>query len=164
MSTERVVIVGCGRRDCGDDGIGARIGEDLRRADLPRTRVRITESPGVELIADMEGVELFVIIDAAQATAGHPPGKWARIDYRDPSARLLPSGRGGTHGFSVAEALQLADHLGELPATVWVYAVFGGSFELGANPTAEVISAGDKVVEAICGDVTKFLGSPSCTS
>ncbi|MCK4658318.1 MAG: hydrogenase maturation protease [Phycisphaerae bacterium] len=158
MRNNRITIVGCGRTDSGDDAVGIRVGEALVRCALPDTRILLTEWPGVDLIADMEGVELFVLIDAARAVPGHPPGSWEKIDYRNFSGTLLTSHHESSHGWSIAETLELADRLGELPPRVWIYAIFGARFEFGAQPSEATIAVVPEVTAAIQHDVTQFLG------
>ncbi|MCP4593819.1 MAG: hydrogenase maturation protease [bacterium] len=167
MAGGRVTIVGCGRTDCGDDGAGVRIGEALRRSDLaehPGVRILLTESPGIDLIADMEGVEFFVLVDAAQADSDHPAGTWAKLDYGAPGAKLRVGRQQSTHGLSIAEALELAAALGQLPSQVWVYAVFGERFDLGTEASPETTAVLPSIAQMIERHVAEYLDEASCTS
>ena len=61
------------------------------------------------------------------------------------AATPLPRGALGmsTHGFGLAEALELARALGQLPRRCIVYAIEGASFETGAPLSPEVAAAVD---------------------
>ena len=71
-----------------------------------------------------------------------------------------------THSLSVPEILKLGDALEVLPATVWIYAVFGDRFELGqpVSPAARELAV--RVAKAVAHDIRAFLaaGALSCTS
>jgi hydrogenase maturation protease len=166
MVTDRcATIVACGRRDSGDDSLGIQVGEMLARRALPQTRLVLTESPGIDLIAEMAGVELFILIDAARATPAHPPGSWERIDYRDFPGSLPTHPSHSSHGLSIAEALALAEKLGELPPHVVIYAVFGQRFELETEPSPQAVSVLADVAHAIEREVSAWSASGAvCTS
>lgn len=157
MADGRVTLVGCGRLDSGDDAAGILVGKVLDRRALPQTRVVLNESPGVDLIADMNGAELFIVIDAASATPEHPPGSWERIDYHDFSGTLQTNRCVSSHALSIAEALELAKRIGELPPHVWIYALFGCRFDFGTEPSEQTTAMIQEVSDAVERDVTGFL-------
>jgi hydrogenase maturation protease len=152
---KRVTVVGCGRCDRGDDGVGLRIAEALAERDLPGTRVVLSETPGVDLLTEMPGADLFVIVDAARATDHHPTGSWERIDYRSFSGSLVLDRGRSSHGMSIADALALAEQLGELPRRVRIYALFGERFDLGSELSAEAHAAIPEVIAAIESEIRR---------
>ena len=79
----------------------------------------------------------MLVVDAA---AGAEPGRLHRLDA---SAQPLPQRLFGssTHGFGVAEGIELARALGVLPPVCVVYAVEGGRFETGAPMSEAVVRA-----------------------
>ena len=74
-----VCVIGCGRSHRRDDQIGLRVTEALQSSPPAHTTLRTSQAPGVDLIADLEGVDLLVVVDAAQATQEFPVGTAARI-------------------------------------------------------------------------------------
>ena len=73
-----------------------------------------------------------------EAVAGAEPGRLHRLDA---AAQPLPQGLFGcsTHGFGVAEGIELARALGTLPPVCVVYAVEGERFDTGA-PMSEAVT------------------------
>ena len=78
-----------------------------------------------------------VVVDAVRT--GDPVGtihRWAATEAAFPRARFA-----STHGFGVAEAIELARTLGLLPSQLCVYGIEAGQFEPGADPSAAVQQA-----------------------
>jgi len=174
-----VVVIGCGRRDRGDDAVGTLVAERL--ADLQPAGVEVwtEETPAVDLLDRLgepgreEATRLLIFVDAALARprSGLRPrrpfsGTWKRIDYRLHPEALAGRTPASTHSISVPEILKLGDALEVLPPTVWIYAVFGDRFELGqpVSPAARELAV--RVAEAVAQDIRAFLaaGALSCTS
>lgn len=103
--------------------------------------------------ADLErwcaGVEVLVIVDAAQAGPGFPAGSFLRLEYPREKARLQNVAVRDTHGFSPAYALRLAENLGLLPPEVIVYALAGERFAPASPPAQLWEHALNPAVEAI---------------
>lgn len=149
-----LLIIGAGNRDRGDDAAG------LIAARL--TRERLAGAGGV-MVLEHEGdgasmVELFqdagavIVIDAVRS--GAPPGRVHRFDA---TLRPLPATlqRASTHGFGVADALELARALGRLPARVIVYGIEAASFDHGAPLSPPVRSAVASVAARIARHVRR---------
>jgi hydrogenase maturation protease len=151
----RVLVVGVGNPDRGDDALGAAVAARLAAMNLPGVRVCVRSGDLLGLIDEWRGVETLVLIDAAApapglAPRGVEPGV-APIHRIDVSAQRLPRELGGhsTHGFGVAEAVELARALGALPSRAIVYAVEGQCFEAGAGMSAPTAAAIDEVTARI---------------
>ena len=154
----RVRIVGCGRQLMGDDQAGLGVAQYLRGLHLPDTIVVCDESPGSELAVGLEGaVGLLIVVDAAPAGAAHKPGSFVRLDYRAHPEKFISSARGDTHSLSVAQGLKLAETLGLLPESVWVYALFGVRFERTDELTGAVGAAIEVLAERVAQDVREWL-------
>ena len=84
-----------------------------------------------------------VIVDAFDN--GQPAGEIVRLDV---STRSLPASlkQTSTHAFGLAEAVELARVLGELPDEIVVYGVQGENFQPGNTLSAAV----DDAIEACC--------------
>ena len=160
-----VRIVGCGRWAMGDDQAGLTVADCLRRKNLPGTAVLIEEAPGAGLADESLGeVELLVIIDAARAGCRHPAGSFRRIDYPEGLRGISAASGVDTHSLGVAAGLELAAALGVLPAHVWIYLIFGASFDRALTPSSEVEAAIPRLVERVEQDITQWVEVRSCTS
>jgi hydrogenase maturation protease len=147
-----LLVIGIGNPDCGDDAIGPLVARRL--VGLIPPEVAILERAGdmLGLVEDWISRDGVVLIDAAAAITA--PGSFHRIDLlREP----LPVGLSlaSTHGFGVADAVELARALGQLPKRLVVYAVEGCRFEPGAPQSPEVIAAGERVAVQV---VLEILG------
>ncbi len=120
----RRVLIGIGNRDRGDDSIGPLVADAVRgRTDRVVTMVREGDLAVLPLLWEPD--DDVVIVDACRAD--DEPGT---IHHIDPDA--LPIGIGlSTHGVCVAEAIQLARRLGQLPARLRVIGVTGRDFSFG---------------------------------
>jgi hydrogenase maturation protease len=136
MAVRRIVL-GIGNAERGDDAAGRAVVR-LLRASLPDD-VEIAELEGdaMELFARFEGADAVFLVDASWS--GAPAGTVRRLDV---NATPLPQGLFGvsTHGFGLAEAVELARALQQLPACCVVYAIEGASFETGA-PLSQAVAA-----------------------
>lgn len=159
--SSRVRIVGCGQSLRCDDQVGLRIAEELERSPPPETSVAVSSAPGVDLLVDLEGVELMVIVDAAAADADFPPGTWRRIEF---DLAMLSSGpsdllRSGlsSHTPGVWDALALGHELAVLPPEVWIDVVAGSDFGYAEELTPAVEAAIPQVVQRLRTDVQAWL-------
>ncbi|HXR24814.1 MAG TPA: hydrogenase maturation protease [Candidatus Binataceae bacterium] len=144
-------VAAIGNPDRGDDGVGRAIARELRQ----RVRgVRILECGGdvLELIDEWAGYGAAILIDAS-GPAGDP-GRIRRIDLVN---SLLPAdfSQNSTHAFGLAETIELARALGQLPRHLIVYLVEGERFEIGGSLSPQVAGAVGKAAEAILAEFSK---------
>jgi len=136
------VVIGIGNPDRGDDGIGHAVARALH-ARCPKDTLVITHSgEATSLLAAMDGAARVLIVDACRS--GAPAGTLHRLDVtREP----LPTGRFGfsSHGFGLAEAIELARALDQMPRQCLVYAVEGVAFDVGAGLSPAVAGVIDDV-------------------
>jgi hydrogenase maturation protease len=102
------------------------------------------------LVLQMDGAERVFLIDAC--VSGAPPGTIHRFDVGSAAMPALTPGF-STHGFGLAEAVELARALGLLPRRTIVYAIVGASFETGAPLSPPVAAAAAEVVRRLCADI-----------
>jgi hydrogenase maturation protease len=125
------MVIGVGNPTRGDDGAGP---ETARRLD----------PPGVIVSAPFELMDLWgradevVIVDAARS--GAPPGTIHRFDV---GQGALPTGllSASTHSLGVADVVELARALGQLPSHVLVYGIEAGDVSHGDVLSPEVEAA-----------------------
>ncbi len=142
----RVLVVGIGNPDRGDDGLGPAVASRLRsRVPLG---VRILDCGGdiLGLVEEWDGSDAVFVIDAAAPASR--PGRVHRLDL---TASELPVGlaRGSTHAFGIAETVELARSLGRLPRHLVAYLVEGERFDIGAPLSPMVAEAVDEVARRI---------------
>lgn len=143
-----MLLIGVGNKLRGDDGVGVWVAEQVARQ-TSTIRPRILSGEGAGLIDAMQGATHVVIVDATRS--GRPPGTITRIDAR---SERLPSGlfNYSSHAFGVAEAIEMARALGELPTKVHIYGIEGGLFAAGEGFSADVLQAAKSVVAEIVGE------------
>jgi hydrogenase maturation protease len=148
-----LLVIGIGNPDCGDDAIGPLVAQRLVGRFPPEVAILERTGDMLGLIEDWSGCDGVVLIDAAALVT--TPGTIHRIDLLHES---LPAGLSlaSTHGFGLADAVGFARALGQLPATLVVYAMEGGRFDLGAPPSPEVVAAAEAVAERVIREVMRM--------
>lgn len=105
----------------GGDAVAWAIGRKLSELGLPEAcEVRLLDRPGMQLLEEMRGAETVLLLDAARGIA---PGRLHRVESLN---ELWLAGQSSSHGIGVAEALRLAEQLGQLPARLTVFAIGAG--------------------------------------
>jgi hydrogenase maturation protease len=134
----RILVLGVGNLDRGDDAAGRGVARALRGA-LP-AHIEVDEATGeaTDLLARLENAATAFLIDAC--ASGAAAGAIRRFDV---SQSPLPQGAFGvsTHGFGLNEAIELARALGQLPSRCVVYAIEGAGFETGAPLSSAAAAA-----------------------
>jgi hydrogenase maturation protease len=147
----RCVVVGVGNPTRGDDAAGPMVARLLRRV-LPH-EVEVTEHRGeaTDLLTRIEGAAAAFLVDAC--TSDSAAGTVWRFDV---AAAPLPQRAFGlsTHGFGLAEAIELARALGRLPPRCIVYAIEGDLFESGAPLSPPVAAAVADVARRLRAEIT----------
>jgi hydrogenase maturation protease len=151
------LVVGLGSMDRGDDAVGPEVARAVAERGLPGVRVIEHEDP-TGLLDLWSGHDPVVVVDAVRS--GGPAGTIHQLETgagarRMPERAWAATGRGGTHAFGLAAAVELARALHRLPPRLVVVGVEADSFEYGAPLTGAVASAvvpaADRVLAAIAG-------------
>lgn len=153
--TEGALVIGVGNRYRGDDGAGPRVAAALRQAAVPGLKVVQASGEGTALMEAWSGSERVFLVDAV--SSGGRPGCVHRIDAardRVPQDFFKYS----THAFAVAEAVEMARVLGQLPPALIIYGIEGEDFSAGEALTPAVASAVDEVTRRIAAEVTESPG------
>ncbi len=147
-------VIGIGNPDRGDDGVGRAVAERLRELG-PGVDVVEQGGEATALLAAMEGAARVFFIDAC--VSGVAAGTIRRFDL---AKAPLPPLRPGvsSHGFGLAEALQLAAALGQMPSQCVVYAIEGAEFAHGAPLSPPVRAAVEDVVGRLSAELTEGQG------
>lgn len=142
------LVIGVGQADRGDDAVGPLVAAEVRRV-APTVDVVTVSSP-TRLVETWEGRDDVAVVDAVRT--GRPAGAITLVEVGN---RPLPArpGAGGSHGFGVAEAVELGRALGRLPRHLVVVGVEAATFGVGAEPTPEVVVAVPAAARAVLGAV-----------
>ena len=143
------LLIGVGNEFRGDDGVGIIVARRLRARNPANLTIIEASGEGAALMEAWKGFPLVLLIDATRS--GSPPGTIHRFDaHADP----LPSRffHYSTHAFSVAEAVELARALNQLPPQLIVYGIEGRNFTAGEGLSPEVEKAADSVIARMLQD------------
>ncbi len=155
----RIIIIGIGNEYRSDDGAGISVARRLRTL-LPTDVAILEESgEGAALIQAWQGKDWVMLVDAVRS--GAPAGTIHRLD---PRKAPVPSGffHYSTHAFSVAEAVELARSLDQLPPHLEVYGIEGENFAAGVGLSPPVEQAVEAVVERAAERVRAALTGVGC--
>ena len=150
------LVVGLGSADRGDDAVGPEVSRAVAERDIPGVRILEHEDP-TGLLDLWSGHDTVVVVDAVRS--GGPVGSIHQLETSNGAPRIperawSATGRGGTHAFGLAAAIELGRALHRLPARLVVIGVEADSFEYGAPMTAPVAAA----VQAAADRVLAVLG------
>ena len=149
-------MVGLGSPDRGDDAVGTEVAGAVAALGLPHAEVLVHEDP-TDLIELWSGCDPVVVIDAVRsgAAAGTLTVLEAGAGLEQlPWSAARWAGRGGTHAFGVAEAIELARALHRLPPRLTLVGIEARAFEHGAPLSPEVAAAIPGAVDAVVRAVT----------
>jgi hydrogenase maturation protease len=144
------LIIGLGNQYRRDDAVGLVAARRLKEAVPEPVRVLEESGEATALMDAWQGADTVILIDALNS--GAKPGTVRRLDAH---AQSIPAGffHYSTHAFGVAEAVELARALGQLPPRLIVYGIEGKTFEAGLGLSPEVEKAAQEVVERVLGDL-----------
>ena len=150
------LVIGLGNAFRGDDGVGRVVARRLREIALPGVTVREESGEGAALMEAWMDAGAVILVDAVQS--GAAPGTIHRLDAtRTP----VPSRffHYSTHAFSVAEAVELARALNQLPPRLILYGIEGGDFTAGEQLSPEVAAAVDELLPRIRQEIQSVIAN-----
>jgi hydrogenase maturation protease len=153
LAPRRVLVIGLGNPDRGDDGIGVIVAQRLVGRLPSDVALAVRNGDMMSLIEDWAGFDALVCVDAA-APIG-TPGRVHRIDL---ATSELPRDLSTTssHGLGIADAIGLARSLHLAPRDIIVYAVEGCCFSADAPMTPEVVAAAGEAADCIAAEVSRL--------
>lgn len=125
-ASSKLLVLGIGNANCGDDAAGPAVAKRIEKLDTASIRSRSVDGEVASIIAAMKGCNQVVLVDAIL-----PRNPTGALHVFDVSRSALPSdlfGHFSTHSMGLAEAVELARALGELPARVIVLGIEGERF------------------------------------
>jgi hydrogenase maturation protease len=144
------VVIGVGNEYRRDDGVGIVVARRLRTR-LPAGIAIVERSDeGASLLEAWKGSSSAILVDAV--ASGAAPGAIHRLDAL---VSPIPTGffHYSTHAFSVAEAVELARSLNQLPPRLIVYGIEGQDFSSGVGLSAAVEGAVALVVRQVIDEL-----------
>lgn len=139
-------FIAVGNRFRGDDGVGYEIIERLRTRKIPGAEFIESTGEGAALMEILNKKPLVFLFDAVCSGA-----QAGTIFHFEAHRESLPSKffNYSTHAFSVAEAIEMARALNQLPARLIVFGIEGENFAAGAGLSEKVEEAIEKVVSNV---------------
>lgn len=135
-ASARVLVVGVGHRDRGDDGAGPALADRLAALAPLGVDTLVTEGDLVGLLDAWAGRNRVVVVDAT--ASGVPVGTVRELDPAGPFRHAAAT---SSHGFGLGETLALARALGRLPPEVRLFGIEGACYEPGAALSEPVAAA-----------------------
>jgi len=145
-----ILIIGIGNAYRGDDAVGLRVAQDIKKEALVHVTVSEQSGDGISLMDSWKDSDAVILIDAVHS--GAQPGTIHRFDVH---TQTIPTKffHYSTHAFGVAEAIELARALKQLPQNLIVYGIEGKCFEAGIGLSLEVEKSAQEVVKRVKQDI-----------
>jgi len=143
-------VIGIGNVWRGDDAVGLQAARRLRESLGPSVEVIEAEGDGLALLDLMEGIDRVILIDAVKGEG--QPGATVRLDLSTESrwGTVAPC---STHAMGIADAIDLARAMGQLPKQLILFGIQIESVESGAPLSGLVCEGLDQVVERVYQEV-----------
>lgn len=140
------LIIGVGNLYRSDDAVGVLIARKLKDRVPDRISIKERSGEGTSLMDSWKEHDRVCVVDAV--SSGASPGSIHRMNA---SKEPIPSKffSCSTHDFGVAEAIELARTLGQLPKQLQLFGVEGKNFQPGEMLSSEVERAMALVVDEI---------------
>ncbi|HXV27751.1 MAG TPA: hydrogenase maturation protease [bacterium] len=145
-----MLIIGIGNAYRSDDGAGLAVTRKLKEKNLTGVEIMEATGEGTALIDVWKRADRVILADAVDS--GEKPGTIHRLDLQKDKipAKFFHY---STHAFSVAEAVELARSLNQLPRRFLIYGIEGANFTSGTELSKEVERAVATVAEEIAKEV-----------
>ena len=151
-----MLVLGVGNASRGDDAVGLEVARRLQEHPLDGVTIMPTAGEGTALLALWQDTDAVVLVDAV--CTGASPGTLHRFAVGTQPLSAMFS-RVSTHAFGVAEAIELARALRQLPPALVVYGVEGASFEMGAGLSTAVAAVVPQAVARVRQEVLALTAS-----
>lgn len=149
VSAKKVLIVSCGNRMAGDDALGPQVTAALRKNPLEHVQIVDLDMNPAGLLDHLDGQDVLFIIDAVR-WPGRDVAELIDLDWPEAKeAKLANDDCFSTHGFSIANQIELAENLQILPPTVRLFGLVIESTEMGKTLTDPLAKAIPDLAERI---------------
>lgn len=141
-----VLVIGIGNPFRRDDSVGTIVAGRIAALGLPGVTVKLESGEGAALMQLWSHFDTVVIVDALRRGAN--PGGISLIDARE---ERIPTDyfHYSSHAFGVAEAIEVARALEQLPERLYVVGIEGAAFSSGSQLTPQVSRAVPEAVDEL---------------
>ena len=145
--------MGIGNLYRSDDAIGILVARKINEFKIKDISVQEHSGEGTSLMDVWNGHKRVIIIDAV--SSGSSPGNILRIDA---SKNTIPAKyfSCSSHNFGVAEAIELARTLDQLPENILLYGIESKNFHPSEIVSPEVLKAGEIVTNEIVEKISSL--------
>ena len=154
MKHSKPLLIGVGNEFRQDDGVGLAIVRQLQAQLSPEVTTIEASGEGAALMDAWQGFDRVYLVDAV--ASGSPAGTIHRIDAQQQSVPTQFFNY-STHAFSVAEAVELARSLNQLPPQLVLFGMEGERFGMGVGFSEAVEQAVPQLLEQIMREVATEL-------
>ena len=145
-----ILVIGVGNAFRGDDGVGLVVARRLQELVPPDVTVLEQGGEGAALMETWQGASHVILVDAA--ASGAEPGTIHRFEATNQPLPIQFFNY-STHAFSLAEAVEMARQLDQLPPNLVVYGIEGQSFSFGQDLSPEVEAAAGVIIQQVLQDL-----------
>jgi hydrogenase maturation protease len=151
--TPEILLIGVGNEMRGDDAVGLLIARRIQALNLPGVSVFEWRRETSGLLEFWKNVPAVVLVDAVYSK--NPPGTLHRWDA---CSKSLPADyfAASSHSVGVAQAVELARVLHQLPPRLIVYGVEARQFDIQSGLSPELEGVLDLLVQRIQMDLPQF--------
>ncbi len=154
-----VRILGCGSLLMGDDGVGLKVIEALKKTELEELEGLDIEDAGVcglDLLNLFDGARKVIIVDAV--LTGSRKGSVHLIEGRDLLNGTEPHTLVSIHDLTITDVLRIGEQVQSLPEIVVIGIEIGElATEISRDISPEVLKAVDKAIELIRAEIGELL-------
>ena len=143
---KNIICVGVGNPYRRDDGAGLFIIRELKKTDYPSVFFAGPQREGVDIVELWKDFDAAYIFDAV--SSGRPAGTILRFTI-PPDDIPKSIFNFSTHAYNIADVIQLARALKQVPPQIYIYGVEGKSFADGPGLSEEVKAAALHIVEEV---------------
>lgn len=158
-----IKVIGIGQTLRGDDSVGFEVVRRWKSTQPeplpPALETAMLESPGLNLLPNISGFDVVILVDAVHS--GAPPGTLHHLRSHELEAFLR--GADSAHGWGVAETLQLGKTLDmeDLPSQIFLLGIEISSLDPGQGLSPAVQASLPDAVRALDNLVKDILNEHS---
>jgi hydrogenase maturation protease len=143
-------ILGIGNTYRSDDAVGLCVAQHLKRQAFDCVNVIEESGDGAALLDSWKNTDTVIVVDAV-----YSGGNSGTIYRFDAHKQLIPTEffHYSTHAFGVAEAIEVARALKQLPQNLIIYGIQGKCFEAGIGLSPAVEKAVEEVIIRVKQDI-----------
>lgn len=149
----RILVIGIGNSDRGDDGVGPIVVQSLAGRLPEGVEAMVRSGDMISLVEEWKPFDAVICVDAAASTGD--PGRIHRFDLNVTEIPREVSVM-SSHGFGLADAIDLARALGTAPKQLIVFAIEASGFDTGSKVSPKVLAAARRAEDEISAEIARL--------